>query len=271
MKEREFSFSDDNFRFLAGLAHARTGIVLAEQKKDMVYSRLARRLRALELADFGQYCDMLQSPAGTGEMTNLINALTTNLTSFFREKHHFDHLAGMLAQMQQSGARRLRIWSAGCSSGMEPYSIAMTARTTLPDIDRWDARVLATDIDSNMLSAGIAGEYPAADVQGVPAPMRKQFSALPGDRIVMGEQLKKMIAFKHLNLLESWPMKGPFDAIFCRNVVIYFDKETKTRIFEKFARLLPAGGLLYIGHSENLNGISDAFTPVGRTIYRRDA
>lgn len=273
-QEREFPFTRDDFQFLAGLAQARTGIVLAEQKKDMVYGRLARRLRALKLQSFREYCNILQSPAGADEMSHLVNAITTNLTSFFRENHHFEHLRDFLGGIAKNnpGGGKLRIWSAGCSSGMEPYSIAMTMREAIPALHKWDARILATDIDSNMLATGQRGEYAAADTDNISAAYKKfvQPTASP-DRVTMAEDLRQMIAFKQLNLLEDWPMKGPFDAIFCRNVAIYFDKETKKRIFEKYASLLKPDGWLYIGHSENLHGITSLFTLAGRTMYRRTA
>jgi chemotaxis protein methyltransferase CheR len=267
---REFSFTREQFQFLAGLANRKTGIVLPEQKKDMVYGRLVRRLRALGLDDFSDYCDLLQSDEGSEEMPHLVNAITTNLTSFFREAHHFEHLAQQAAKWKNEGQKRLRIWSAACSSGMEPYSIAMTLRTALPDIDRLDAKVLATDIDSNMVATATAGEYNGSDL-GQIAEAYKAYIERHGinGRVRMNESLKRLITFRTLNLLDAWPMKGPFDAVFCRNVVIYFDKETKQRLFNRIADILTPDGWLYIGHSENLHGISDRFELVGRTIYRR--
>jgi chemotaxis protein methyltransferase CheR len=155
-EEREFAFSERDFRFLADLANQKTGIVLSDQKRDMVYARVSRRLRALGLTEFQQYCELLKSPTGDSEMGNLVNAITTNLTHFFREKHHFEHLQQeVLLPLQARGVRRLRIWSAGCSSGMEPYSIAMTVKHALAPIEGWDARILATDIDTNMLDRGM--------------------------------------------------------------------------------------------------------------------
>ncbi len=265
--QREFEFTDEHFRFLAGLASKKTGIVLAEQKRDMVYGRLVRRLRALQLDSFDAYCELLRSDAGDDELSHLVNAITTNLTSFFREGHHFKHLA---EETQKLEDKRLRIWSAGCSAGMEPYSIAMTLKGALPDIAKWDAKILATDIDSNMLATGIEGEYAINELNNIEAAHRRylQQATKPG-KLRVSDELKKMIAFKQLNLLEAWPMKGPFDAVFCRNVVIYFDKPTKQKLFERMAEVIKPNGWLYIGHSENLHGISDRFELVGRTIYRR--
>lgn len=269
--EREFPFTERDFRFLTGLAQSKTGIVLPDQKKDMVYGRLARRLRVLGLQSFREYCDLLQSDGGPDEMSHLVNAITTNLTSFFREKHHFDHLHDRLAEMTRKNfdGGKLRIWSAGCSSGMEPYSIAMTVRAAIPALHKWDARILATDIDSNMLEKGQGGEYGVKDVETVPESYRKFFRPSGADQVSMSEELRSLISFKRLNLLDDWPMKGAFDFIFCRNVAIYFDKETKRKIFEKYAALLKPDGWLYIGHSENLQGVTGLFSLAGRTSYRR--
>ncbi|MDX2073362.1 MAG: protein-glutamate O-methyltransferase [Alphaproteobacteria bacterium] len=271
--EREFSFSDQQFKFLADLANKRTGIVLAEHKKDMVYSRLVRRLRALRLGSFAEYCDMMQGEEGKEELGNLVNAITTNLTSFFREGHHFEHLrdkvfADLIAQ--RPSPKRLRIWSAGCSAGMEPYSIAMMIKAGFKDWKSWDAKILATDIDTNMLGTGMEGEYASEQYENIPPSCRSDVQKLAKtDKIRMSDELKSMIAFKPLNLLESWPMKGPFDAVFCRNVVIYFDKPTQAKLFNRIADLIKPDGWLYIGHSENLFKVCDRFELVGRTIYRK--
>lgn len=270
-QEREFPLTDKDFRFLTELAHAKTGIVLPDKKKDMVYGRLVRRLRALGLQSFRQYCELLQSGQGENEMPHLCNALTTNLTSFFREKHHFDHLHGLLSDMARKNpdGGKLRIWSAGCSSGMEPYSIAMTVLDAIPRLDKWDARILATDIDSNMLEKGQSGEYTRHDAKSIPESYSRFFDFCGGDGIQMSDRLQKLVSFKRLNLLESWPMKGAFDFIFCRNVAIYFDRDTKKGIFDRYASLLKPEGWLYIGHSENLHGVTDLFALAGRTSYRK--
>lgn len=270
-QEREFAFSESDFRFLAELANKKTGIVLAEHKRDMVYSRISRRVRALGLKDFSQYCELMRGPQGEDELGHLVNAITTNLTHFFREKHHFDHLQKhLLEPLQQRGAKRLRIWSAGCSSGMEPYSIAMTVKHSIKNISAWDARILATDIDTNMLDRGQRGLYAIEEYENVPPAYREDVTK-SGDKehMQMSDELRRLIAFKHLNLLEHWPMKGPFDVIFCRNVVIYFDKATQQRLFSRMADLLSPEGWLYIGHSENLSKVTDRFELVGRTTYRK--
>ena len=270
-EDREFAFSDLDFRFLADLANQKTGIVLSEQKRDMVYARISRRLRALGYTAFSQYCAYLESSEGDAEIGHLINAITTNLTHFFREKHHFQHLREeVLMPLQQSDARRLRIWSAGCSSGMEPYSIAMTAAHALDNFARWDAKILATDIDTNMLDKGMRGEYTLDEYANIPQAYRGDVTCDErAGTMMMSPALKQWIAFKHLNLLEAWPMRGIFDAIFCRNVVIYFDKPTQAKLFDRMAELLEVGGWLYIGHSENLAKVTDRFELLGRTIYRK--
>lgn len=268
---REFTFGDRDFRFLVELVNAKTGIVLNEQKRDMVYSRVSRRLRALGFSAFSQYCDLLKSSEGDAELGNLVNAITTNLTHFFREKHHFEHLhQHVLLPLQAAGGQRVRIWSAGCSSGMEPYSIALTMHHAFRSIDRWDARILATDIDTNMLAIGARGEYAFDEYANIPQAMRGQVVCDTREgRMQMTDALKHLIAFKQLNLLEAWPIRSLFDAIFCRNVVIYFDKPTQAELFNRMAELLDVGGWLYIGHSENLAQVCDRFELVGRTIYRK--
>lgn len=271
-EEREFAFSDRDFRFLADMVGQKTGIVLAEHKSDMVYSRLARRLRSLRLKSFSEYIELLKSEAGEEEIGNLVNAITTNLTRFFREEHHFTHLHDdvlLPITSNPSSNRRIRIWSAGCSSGMEPYSIAMTLKSAIRDVNKWDARILATDIDTNMLSKGMSGEYPIDQLEHIPAFYRADVSRVGKESMRMSDSLKELIAFKQLNLLEKWPMQGPFDVVFCRNVVIYFDKPTQQRLFSRIADMLKPQGWLYIGHSENLFKVCDRFELLGRTIYRK--
>jgi chemotaxis protein methyltransferase CheR len=265
--EREFTLSDKEFNFLSELANRKTGIMLPPNKRDMVYSRLVRRLRALHLESFADYCNLLTTDAGAEEMNNLVNSITTNLTHFFREGHHFEHFAkNILPQVKES--RKMRIWSAGCSSGMEAYSVAMTAIGILPEAStNWDLRILATDIDTNMLDRGLKGEYNADEYSNIPTEYR-HFVQKQGATMQMNAELQKLIAFKYLNLLESWPMKGQFDAIFCRNVVIYFDKETQKKLFSRMKKHLSATGFLYIGHSENITTICPDFELIGKTIYK---
>lgn len=267
--EREFAFSDRDFHFISDWAYQRIGIVLAEQKRDMVYSRLSRRLRALGLGSFADYCRLIQGPEGETEAGNLVNALTTNLTRFFREQHHFDHLQRELTLMC-AVSRRIRIWSAGCSCGMETYSIAMVLKSVLDSCGARDARILATDIDTSMLDTAMSGVYPGAELDHIPTRYRAMVATdgMQGS-ISMAQELKDLISFKRLNLLEHWPMQGKFDAVFCRNVVIYFDKPTQKTLFNRFAEIIKPSGWLYIGHSENLQNVCDRFDLEGRTVYRR--
>lgn len=271
--EREFPFSEKEFRFLANFAREQTGIVLSEQKKDMVYSRVVRRLRALNLKSFSQYCELIKNNDSHDEIANLVNVITTNLTSFFREPHHFDHLRDEVLSPLNSkppSDKRLRIWSAACSAGMEPYSIAMTIKSAVKNLDKWDARILATDIDTNMLNKGKIGEYVADQYEKIPSNYHTHVTKVKNDELIhMSDPIKSLITFKPLNLLEPWPMKGPFDAVFCRNVVIYFDKETQSKLFSSIADLIKPDGWLYIGHSESLHNVCDRFELVGRTIYKK--
>lgn len=272
--DREFPLGDEEFRFLVRTVHERTGIVLGDQKRTMIYGRLARRLRQLGLKSFRAYCDLIANDASGSEIGFFVNAVTTNLTRFFRESHHFDHLRDHLcpdlaARAAAGGEKRLRIWSAGCSSGEEPYTIAMTLRDGIRDLDRWDARILATDIDTDMLAKGRNGVYSAEARDSIPEALRGRYTEMRGDTMQMKESLRSLIAFKRLNLLGKWPMKGPFDAIFCRNVVIYFDRPTQTTLFSRYAELLADHGYLYVGHSENLFNVTDRFRLVGRSVYRK--
>jgi chemotaxis protein methyltransferase CheR len=278
---REFHFDRSHFDFIAGLLYRLAGIHLAPHKIEMMYSRLARRLRELGLKDFDAYCARLDSEAGEQEIGFLVNALTTNLTSFFREQHHFDHLGQVVlpaVRASQTGSTRprLRIWSAGCSSGPEPYTMAMVLCDRISDVKRWDARILATDIDTHMVAIARQGVYSSESLKTIPAALRERFTRqavdASGDRVIsMADELRRLITFKPLNLLESWPMRGPFDAIFCRNVLIYFDRPGRMMVIEKFGHLLAPDGFLYLGHSESLYGVSGSFLQVGPTIYRRTA
>jgi chemotaxis protein methyltransferase CheR len=274
---REFQFSDADFRSLVMLARERTGISLSDSKRNLIYSRLSRRLRALGMTSFRAYREFLNSADGEHEIESFINSISTNLTKFFRESHHFDHLRDRVALPfgQASSGRigqRLRVWSAGCSTGEEPYTIAAVLRRSIPDIDRHDVRILATDIDTEVLSKGANGEYPAASIDDVPENYRSLFQpkGSRGTAVAIGDELKSLISFRHLNLMvQPWPMRGLFDAIFCRNVMIYFDGPTKSALIDRFVRQLKPGGWLYIGHSESLLGTHQNLSHAGRTIYRR--
>ena len=275
---REFAFSDTDFRSLVQFAYEQAGIALADSKRNLVYSRLSRRLRALGLTSFRQYRQYLA--ANTSELENFINAISTNLTKFFREAHHFDHFRTHVAVPFVQGAhgavgRRLRVWSAGCSTGEEPYTIAVVLKREIRDVDRHDVRILATDIDTEVIGKGVRGEYAANSIDEVPKTYREFFQPAGGNRdsanVVVEEEIRKLVAFRRLNLMETWPFSGNFDAIFCRNVMIYFDGATKSALVDRFTQKLKPGGWLYIGHSESLIGSHPGLRLVGRTIYRREA
>jgi chemotaxis protein methyltransferase CheR len=272
---REFAFTDADFSALRTLVRSATGINLADSKRELVYGRIARRLRALELDSFKAYRELLDE-GDPQELVEFCNAITTNLTSFFRESHHFDYLRDqVLKPWAEAGpGRRMRIWSAGCSTGEEPYSIAMTIAEGVPRWQSRDIRVLATDIDSQVLAHGREGVYTAERVAGMGARRTAaHFEEAAGEARkaykVRGE-LAAMIAFKQLNLMHELPMPGPIDVIFCRNVVIYFDKETQRQLFARIARLQRPGQILFLGHSESLFKVSDDYTLIGKTIYRRN-
>ena len=273
---REFAFSDADFRSLAQLAYEHAGIALADSKRNLIYSRLSRRLRALGLSSFGEYREYLAE--SNGEIESFINSISTNHTKFFREAHHFDHFRTHVAvPFVQAGHRatdrRLRIWSAGCSTGEEPYTIAVVLKREICDIERHDARILATDIDTDVLGKAARGEYPLSSVDDVPKAYREFFKPVADDgaNVVMDDELRSLIAFRRLNLMEPWPFHGLFDAIFCRNVMIYFDAGTRAALVDRFTRQIKPGGWLYIGHSELLIGAHAGLQLVGRTVYRRDA
>lgn len=271
-ENREFPMTVEDYNSIVRLSAEYTGISLNESKKNMIYSRLARRIRQLRLNNFNEYISYLTSNKDA-ELSDFVNTITTNLTSFFRESHHFDSLASnVIPELKRKHHKdqRIRIWSAGCSSGQEPYSIAMSLqRAGFPS--SWDIKVLATDLDSNVLQKGKTAVYALDDIEGVDEKYIKGY-ILQSDKnpdIRIKESIRKYVTFKRLNLFEPWPMKGPFDIIFCRNVVIYFDKPTQRQLFDKYADMLDVGGYLFIGHSENLHGISDRFEHLGHTIYRK--
>ncbi|MFT4080054.1 CheR family methyltransferase [Rhodomicrobium lacus] len=273
----EFPFTAADFQTIVGIVYKRSGIVLNAHKRDMTYSRLSRRLRALGLRSFRDYCALLESREGDGEASFLIDAITTNLTKFFREAHHFDflkeHVLAPGAQRRNGERSHIRLWSAGCSTGEEPYSIAMVAaalqREAMAD---WDLRVLATDLDTNVVKKARAGIYPRACLENVPAAMRETFfERRPEDRntVQVRRNIQDLVSIRQLNLLSPWPFHGKFDAIFCRNVMIYFDAATKAALIERFHAQLKEGGWLFVGHSESLLDHQARFKLCGRTVYRK--
>jgi chemotaxis protein methyltransferase CheR len=266
----EFVFTASDFRRVADLLYQVSGIHLIEAKASLVYSRLAKRVRILGLPDFAAYCDLLAGDQGEGERMTMLSALTTNVTRFFREPHHFEHLTanvlpGLIAAARSGG--RVRLWSAGCSAGHEPYTMAMTLLEAMPDAAKHDVRILATDIDPVVVDRARAGRYGSEDVEPISAGLKDRYLTRAGTEWTIRPEVAGLISFGTLNLLAPWPMKGAFDVIFCRNVAIYFDDETQGRVFSRFAAALKPQGRLYIGHSERAS--VPALESDGLTVYRR--
>ena len=269
--EGEFVFTAEDFRHIAQTLHAHAGIALSEGKAALVYSRLAKRLRVLGLRSFRDYCALIEGVEGVDERQAMTAALTTNVTRFYREPHHFDDLRDRvmprLAERARAGGR-VRLWSAACSNGQEPYSMAITVLAALPEAASLDVKILATDIDPNMIAEGKAGVYREDAVAPVPLDLRRKWFKKSGAGWEVADELRELVAFRELNLIGDWPMKGKFDVIFCRNVVIYFDEPTQERIWSRFAPALVPGGTLYIGHSERVSGpAASQFETTGLTTY----
>ncbi len=267
-KDREFVFTEGDFEQVRKLVYQRAGISLNHNKKDMVYSRLSRRLRANGLSAFKDYLELLEY-GEESELEAFTNALTTNLTSFFRERHHFHLLANHLKQ--QTHKHDISLWCSACSTGEEAYSIAMTLVNVYGTFSP-NAKILATDIDTNVLEQAKSGVYPVEKIKEIdPEYVKKYFYQGIGKNqglVRVRPELKDLITFRRLNLLdEKWPMRKPFDAIFCRNVMIYFDKKTQYEILKKFAPLLKPNGLLFAGHSESFSHAADLFKIRGKTVY----
>ncbi|WP_158984449.1 CheR family methyltransferase [Lysobacter panacisoli] len=266
--EREFTFDERDFRRVCRMIRDRAGIHLHPHKRDMVYSRLARRVRALGMDRFGDYLDLVEAEPDE-ELQGFVNALTTNLTSFFRESHHFDILA---SHLRSRGAKPQTIWCNAASTGEEPYSLAITAceayGTMTPPV-----RILATDIDTNVLQTGARGVYPVERINTLSLQRRRQFfqrgSGANNGLCRVKPELQALIEFRPLNLLaDDYGLRGGFDAVFCRNVMIYFDKATQYQVLQRIAPLIAPDGLLFAGHSESFGHAHDLITPCGRTTYR---
>jgi len=266
-EEREFEFTNQDFTRVRKLIYQHAGISLSEAKTDMVYSRIGRRLRAGGYGSFKQYLDRLESANDAQEWEEFTNALTTNLTSFFREEHHFPVLADHLKTLKKP----IRIWCSAASTGEEPYTLAMTAceafGTLKPPVE-----IIATDIDTNVLNIAANGVYPEDRLKKLSDKRRKEFF-LKGSGNNVGsvrvkKELRELITFKKLNLLEqNWHLTEPFDVIFCRNVMIYFDKPTQSTILKRFVPLMKPHALLFAGHSENFLYVSNDFQLLGKTVY----
>jgi chemotaxis protein methyltransferase CheR len=272
----DFELTDAQFHRIRALVREHTGIALSDAKRQLVYGRLSRRLRALKLGSFREYIELLERGVAN-ELEEFINAITTNLTSFFREPHHFEYLAtDLLPQIvaRNTGMRRARIWCCAASTGEEPYSIGMVLREAAPLLHGFDIKVLATDLDSAVLATAATGIYNAERLTSVASTRASRFfrkgSGAHAGQYRVQDELRNLITFKQLNLMHEWPVRGPFDAIFCRNVIIYFDKDTQRALFARMAALQRPGDILFLGHSESLYHVSDQYELVGRTIYRRN-
>lgn len=275
-----FALDEADFNSIRQLVHANTGIALSTSKMELVKRRFSPRLKALGLDSFAAYLDYLRSHFDTEE-AHFCNAITTNLTSFFRENHHFELLVtSMLPELlnEQRGKRRIRLWSAGCSTGQEAYCLALMLHKHVPDLARRDIRILATDLDENCLERARQGAYPVSEFEQVPDALLNSYFRREVQQLGRQERevytakdnLKSLITFNKLNLMQGWPMKGPFDIIFCRNVFIYFDKPTQTRVLEGFSKLQDDSGFLCLGHSEIIsNPAALGYSLIGKTAYRK--
>lgn len=267
--DREFSYTQADFDRVRKIIYKKAGINLSDSKKQLVYSRLARRLRALKLPDFSAYLHYLENT--DEEQQEFVNALTTNLTAFFREEHHFDILFDFAKNFKHK--RPLRVWCAAASTGEEPYSIAITLAEAFGRYDP-PVEIIASDIDSNVLNEGRAGVYNINRIENLSVERKRQFF-LKGKgnnntgKVKVISELGRLIDFKQINLLDSsWPLTGMFDVIFCRNVMIYFDKATQLKLLEKMTKLLNKDGLYVAGHSESFAQASHLVKLVGKTTYR---
>lgn len=266
--EREFAFSDLEFKHICKLIYERAGIHLTPSKKDMVYSRLTRRLRANNISTFSDYLDIVETNSGP-EREAFVNALTTNVTSFYREAHHFEILAEHIKKLPKQ--RFINIWCNAASTGQEPYTIAMTMMDLFDGVTP-PVHIIATDIDTNALQKASAGVYTMEDAKNLPKDkLERHFLKGRADKtgsIKIRQELRDMVSFAPLNLLDTqWPIKGPFDAVFCRNVMIYFDKATQNNILRRFIPMMQRDALMFAGHSESLQGLNDVFQLRGKTVY----
>jgi chemotaxis protein methyltransferase CheR len=270
--------TDADFRKFSTLIYELCGIHLHEGKKELVKARLGKRLRAGRFSSFREYFQyVVEDPSGE-ELTHLLDSIATNFTSFFREPQHFDYLQkNFLPEVmarKEDGQKRLRFWSAGCSSGEEPYSLLISLCETIENFPSWDIKILATDLSQKILKTAMEGIYPQERIASVPARLKKKYF-LQGENqwenhVKVKDFLKRPISFQHFNLLDSLAFQEPFDCIFCRNVMIYFDKKTQARLVNGFYDYLAKGGVFFIGHSESLAGITHRFQYVKPAIYRKE-
>jgi chemotaxis protein methyltransferase CheR len=265
----ECDISPTQFARITEVLHEHAGIRMREGKEGLVRARLAKRLRTLDLPDFDAYLDFVANEPSRREFAEMIDALTTNKTSFLREASHFDFLRDAVFPALKGP---VRIWSAGCSSGEEPYTLAMLAHESFSDIGTRDVRILATDLSHRVLATAKAATYPAENMADVPSAWMQKYWTRTRDAqgrevCEAGKSLRRLVHFAKLNLMERWPMQGPFDAILCRNVMIYFDKATQQQLVERYWALLRPGGHLFVGHSESLTGLTHRFRYVQPAVY----
>jgi len=273
-QDREFLFTEKDFNYLRKVANDYSGITVSDDKYDMYYARIAKRVRTLGLNNFSEYCSYLKNNHAK-EFTNFINSITTNLTSFFRENYHFEYLEShIIPEFKKNHATKksFRIWCAAASTGEEPYSLAITLAENF-NLSTWDIKFLATDIDSDVLSKGRAGVYEAQRISNLSGSRKNRwFRKGTGENqgvVRVDDELRNLVSFKRLNLIQEWPIKKKFDVIFCRNVFIYFDGPTKEMILERFYDLLNDDGYLILGHSESIHSMNTDYKAVGHTIYRK--
>jgi chemotaxis protein methyltransferase CheR len=262
------------FARISDIARREAGLALSAAKTSIISARIARRVRDTGQRDFAAYVGLIESREGADELRMLISALTTNVSHFFREDHHFHMLENEILPRligESKAGRPIRIWSAGCATGQEPYSIAITVLRRFPDAASRDVRILATDIDEAALARAIRGRYTPSQLEGVPPnDRRRYFVAADGGDLEAGAELRALVSFRPLNLIGTWPIQKTFDVIFCRNVVIYFDAETQAALWPRFRQALSPDGILFIGHSERLDPASArGFVSIGVTSYRK--
>lgn len=263
------ALSEEQFDWMAKRVRQLAGITISPHKHLLVQSRIQRRLRHLGLPDFQAYLTYLDGPAGDEEAVAFCNALTTNLTSFFREKHHFDFLTKEIVEKRIASDGSLKIWSAGCSTGQEPYSIAMTLSAIGITVRPKQIQLDATDIDTNVLETAKKAHYDLDDLSAIPEEMRRFFRRSKNNGFEIVEPIRNMINFRNGNLMQDWPEPGTYDVIFCRNVLIYFDADTKGNLIRQFTASLKPGGTLFLGHSESIMNLNVPLKMTGRTTFKR--
>lgn len=266
---------EGQFDTISRLMYSISGVHLSEKKRDLVKARLSKRLRTLGWSSLREYVRFVQTAEGKDELARMVDSLTTNKTSFFREPAHFDFVRERILPEYAASGRPLSIWSAGCSSGEEPYTLAMVLSESLADVSRRGDRILATDISQDMLTMARNGVYEESRMADLPEPLLMKWFARRSDpetkkvQYEVSADLREIVTVARLNLMQRWPMKGPFDFIFCRNVMIYFDRQTRSRLVERFADMLAPGGYLFVGHSESLSSVTQKLRYVQPAVYRK--